>query len=398
MSPDLALDSTTRAVASPLMPVYDELPFSPVRGEGVWLWDGAGRRVLDMWGGHAVALLGHGHPRLLRALREQGERLLFQSNVLPLAVREEAAARLVAFAPPGLGHVFFVNTGAEANENALRLAVRRTRRSRVLAVEGGFHGRSAASGAVTAGAARWFAFPRAPFDVTVVPRGDLDALAAALAAGDVAALILEPVQGVGGAVDLGRDYLAGARELTRQSGALLVFDEVQCGMGRTGWPFAAQRAGVTPDLLTVAKGLAGGFPAGAVLASDEVAAGIGKGDLGSTFGGGPLACAMTIAVLDAIEESDLLPRVRAVSAYLGERCLVGPVESVQGAGLLLGLRTRRPAREVVGELLRRDVLAGGSSDPHVLRVLPPLTLAPEHVDVFVAALADVPPTSAGASR
>jgi acetylornithine/succinyldiaminopimelate/putrescine aminotransferase len=390
MSPDVTCDASTAAVDSPLLPVYDELPYSPVRGEGVWLWDAAGRRVLDMWGGHAVALLGHAHPHLVAALREQGERLIFQSNVLPLALREEAATRLVAFAPPGLSRVFFVNSGAEANENALRLALRHTGRGRVVAVEGAFHGRSAAGGAVTWGAQRWFGFPRAPFEVTFVPRGDLDALAAALAAGDAAAFIAEPVQGVAGAYELGGDYLLAARELTRDSGTLLVFDEVQCGMGRTGWPFAAQMYGVTPDLLTVAKGLAGGFPAGAVLATDEVVAGVGKGDLGSTFGGGPLACAMILAVLDAIAEAELLPRVRAVSAYLRERCVVGPVTAVQGAGLLLGLRTTRPAREVVAELLRRDVLAGGSADPHVLRLLPPLVLAPEHVDRVAEALAELP--------
>jgi acetylornithine/succinyldiaminopimelate/putrescine aminotransferase len=382
---------TVLAETSPgaLMPVYDELPFSPVRGEGVWLWDEGGRRVLDMWGGHAVALLGHAHPHLLAALSRQAAALMFQSNVLPLVVREQAAARLLAFAPPGLAHVFFVNSGGEANDNALRLALRHTGRTRVVAVEGAFHGRGAASGAVTWGSAKWYRFPRAPFDVTFVPRGDVAALAGALGP-DVAAFAVEPIQGVAGAFDLGREYLAAARELTRAAGALLLLDEVQCGMGRTGWPFAAQMHGVEPDLLTVAKGLAGGFPAGAVLATEEVAAGLGKGDLGSTFGGGPLACALVLAVLDAIEEAELLPRVRAVSAYARERCRVGPVTSIQGAGLLLGLRTSRPARQVVSELLARDVIAGTGADPHVLRILPPLVVTPEHVDLLAAALADLP--------
>jgi acetylornithine/N-succinyldiaminopimelate aminotransferase len=388
-----ATNDTLTAPAPPasLLPVYDELPYSPVRGDGVWLEDAAGRRVLDLWGGHAVALLGHGHPRLLAALRQQSEALLFQSNVLPLALREQAARRLVGFAPEGLPHVFLVNSGAEANENALRLALRRTGRERVVAVEGSFHGRTAASGAVTWGSAKWFAFPRPPFDVTFVPRGDLAALEAALAGGDVAALIVEPVQGVAGAIDLGREWLQGARELTRRAGALLIADEVQCGMGRTGWPFACQMHGVTPDLLTVAKGLAGGFPAGAVLASDDAVHGIGKGSLGTTFGGGPLACALIVAVIDAIEEEGLLDNVRQVSARVRERCRVGPVVGFEGAGLLLGLRTRRPAKELVGELLARDILTGGSGDPHVLRILPPLTLAAEHVDHLAAALAELQP-------
>ena len=383
-------DTSTAAPPGHLLPVYDELPYSPVRGEGVWLEDAAGRRVLDLWGGHAVALLGHGHPRLLAAVRAQSEALLFQSNALPLALREEAAARLVAFAPTGLTHVFLVNSGAEANENALRLALRRTGRTRIVAVEGSFHGRTAASGAVTWGAAAsWYGFPRPPFDVTFVPRGDLDALAAALGP-DAAALIVEPVQGVAGAVDLGHGWLQAARELTSRAGALLIADEVQCGMGRTGWPFACQMHGVTPDVLTVAKGLAGGFPAGAVLASDEAVAGVGKGALGSTFGGGPLACASILAVLDAIAQEGLLERARAMSDLFVTRCVVGPVTGTQGAGLLLGLRTRRPAKEVVGELLARGILAGGSADKQVVRILPPLVVAEEHVDRLAAALAELP--------
>ena len=385
------MDETALAAAtSHLLAVYDELPYSPVRGDGVWLEDAAGRRVLDLWGGHAVALLGHGHPRLLAALGEQSAALLFQSNALPLELRERAATRLAAFAPAGLDHVFFVNSGAEANENALRLALRRTGRGRVVAVEGAFHGRTAASGAVSWGAAKsWYGFPRPPFDVTFVPRGDLDALAAALGP-DVAALIVEPVQGVAGAVDLGREWLRTARELTRKAGALLIADEVQCGMGRTGKPFACQLHDVVPDLLTVAKGLAGGFPAGAVLASDEVVAGVGKGALGSTFGGGPLACALVLAVLDAIAAEGLLARVPALEAHVRATCVAGPVESIQGAGLLLGLRTRRPAKQVVGELLAHDVLAGGSADPHVLRILPPLVLTERHVDRLAAVLAELP--------
>ena len=389
-------DTSAPAAGRHLLPVYDELPYSPVRGDGLWLEDAAGRRVLDLWGGHAVALLGHGHPRLLAALREQSAALLFQSNALPLGIRDEAAARLAAFAPAGLSRVFFTNSGAEANENALRLALRRTGRTRIVAVEGAFHGRTAAAGAVSWGAASsWYGFPRPPFEVTFVPRGDLDALAAALSAApesgaDAAALILEPVQGVAGAVDLGHQYLQAARELTSRAGALLIADEVQCGMGRTGWPFACQMHGVTPDLLTVAKGLAGGFPAGAVLATDEVAAGVGKGVLGSTFGGGPLACALILAVLDTIAADDLLASARRASERLCERCVVGPVVATQGAGLLLGLRTRRPAKEVVAELLDRGILAGGSADPQVVRILPPLTIADEHVDLLAAALAELP--------
>lgn len=376
--------------ASALLPTVAPLGFEPVRGEGVWLFDARGRRVLDFYGGHAVALLGYRHPGLIATLSHQATELFFQSLVVRLDVRERAAARLAAFAPAGLDRVFFVNSGAEANENALRLAFRRTGRHRVVAVEGAFHGRTAAAAAVTAGSAAWYGFPRTPFEVTFVPRGDLAALEAALA-DDAAALILEPVQGMAGAVELGAEYLRGARELTRAAGAFLIFDEVQCGMGRSGYPFAAQRYGVTPDLLTVAKGLAGGFPAGALIASDAAAEGLKLGDLGTTFGGGPLACALVEATIAAIEEDGVLARVRALSAELAARCVVGPVVDVQGAGYLLGLRTSRPAKEVLLALLERGVLVGSSADPHVVRLLPPLVLESSHVDLLVAALAEVGP-------
>ena len=387
------MSAATAAEREVLLPVYPHAPFEPVRGDGVWLETRDGRRLLDLYGGHAVALLGYGHPRLLAALAAQAETLFFQSNVVPLAVRAEAARRLLAFGPPGLARAFFVNSGAEANENALRLAFRATGRSRVVAVEGAFHGRTAAAAALTWGAARWYGFPRPPFDVAFVPRGDLAALETVLAAdgGAAAALIVEPVQGQAGAYPLGVEYLAAARDLTRRAGALLIFDEVQCGMGRSGEPFAAQLYGVTPDLLTVAKGLAGGFPAGAVLASAEAAAGLVEGDLGTTFGGGPLACALIEAVLDAIEKEGLLARARNLSERFRATCVVGPVTAIQGEGLLLGLRTRRPAKEVHLELLARGIFTGTSGDPHIVRLLPPLVLGDEHVDLLAAALAELAP-------
>jgi acetylornithine/succinyldiaminopimelate/putrescine aminotransferase len=262
-----------------------------------------------------------------------------------------------------------------------------------VALEGAFHGRTAGAAALTWKSERWYAFPRTPFDVTFVPRGNLDALEAALGAGasDVAALIAEPIQGQAGAVALGADYLSAARELTRKAGALLIFDEVQCGMGRTGHPFAAQAYGVTPDVLTTAKGLAGGFPAGALLVSDEVSAGLKHGDLGTTFGGGPLACALIETVIDTIETEGLMPRVRVLSQILRETCRVGPVTDIQGDGFLLGLRTSRPARQIVDELLDHGIMAGTSGDPDIVRLLPPLVLEEAHVQTLVKALGEIRP-------
>jgi acetylornithine/succinyldiaminopimelate/putrescine aminotransferase len=375
--------------ASALLPVYDQLAFEPVGGRGCRLETAEGRELLDFYGGHAVALLGYRHPALVSSVAAQAERLFFQSNVVPLAVRERAARRLADFAPAGLDSVFLVNSGAEANENALRVALKATGRGTVVALEGAFHGRTAAAGAVTWGA-RWYGFPRPPFDVRFVPREDLEALARELARGDVAALIVEPVQGVAGAVALSDGYLAAARELTERHGSLLIFDEVQCGMGRSGAPFVAQAAGVTPDLLTTAKGLAGGFPAGALLLSPPLAATLGVGDLGTTFGGGPLACALIEATLAAIEDEGLLANVAARAAEIRAACAVGPVVAIGGRGLLVGLRTSRPARQVQGELLERGILVGTSSDPHVVRLLPPLVLEAGDVAELAAALAELP--------
>ena len=374
--------------ASALLDVFDQLALRPVRGEGATLFTASGERYLDFYGGHAVALLGYGHPALVAALDRQARTLFFQSNVVPLDVRERAAASLVRFGPPGLTRAFFVNSGAEANENALRIAFAATGRARVVAVEGAFHGRTAAAGAVTAGHERWYGFPSQPFAVSWVPFDDAAALAAAVT-GDVAAVIVEPVQGVAGARALSRGFLAAARETATAAGALLVFDEVQCGMGRTGHPFAAQAHGILPDLLTTAKGLAGGFPAGAVLVGEGLAAGIRKGALGTTFGGGPLAMALVEAVIATIERDGLLERVRRLSARLQRECVTGPVTAVQGMGFLLGLRTAPPAKEVLARLRERRILAGGSADAHVVRLLPPLILEDAHVDELVAALKEM---------
>ena len=372
------------------LPVYAQLDLHPVGGEGPWLVLADGRRILDMYGGHAVAALGYGHPRLVAALQDQVQRLTFQSNLLPLELRARACEALARFAPPGLDRVFLVNSGAEANENALKLSFRAPERTRVVAVEGAFHGRTAAAAAVTWGSEKWYGLPRKPFDVSFVSPRDPAALAHKVGA-DTAALIVEPVQGVAGAVDLPAEFLAAARRATRDAGAMLIFDEVQCGMGRTGRPFAADYYGITPDIITTAKGLAGGFPAGALITTHEIAAGLKIGELGTTFGGGPMACAAIEAVLAAIRDEGLLERVRILSEQIRRTCVAGPVTAIQGAGFLLGLVCTRPAKEIQAELLERDILAGTSADPRVLRLLPPFTLEPEHVARLAAALAEIAP-------
>ena len=369
-----------------LAPVFAQYPMEVVDAEGVWLQTRDGRRVLDLYGGHAVAALGYKHPGWTRALTRQAEACNFQSNAVPMDVRVRAATRLAKFAGGAFDSVFFVNSGAEANENALRMAFKMTRRTRVVAVEGAFHGRTAAAGAVTWGAqAKWYEFPRAPFEVTFVPRRDLAAIATNVG-DDVAAVIVEPVQGVGGAYDMGAEYLAALRKRCDETGTPLIFDEVQIGVGRSGWPFAANMYGVMPDMITTAKALGNGFPCGALLMAPAVTAAIKLEGLGTTFGGGPMACAVIEAVIDAIENENLLANVRRVSALLRERCSVGPVVDHQGAGFLHGLRVSRPAKEIQTALLARNILTGTSGDPNIVRLLPPYTLTDDHVESLREAL------------
>lgn len=387
----MAASPTPPSVAtSHLARVFSQYPLEVVHAEGVWLTSRDGRRILDYYGGHAVAALGYGHPRWIAALERQAREVLFQTNAIPMEIRERAASRLVAFAGLGLEDVFFVNSGAEANENALRLAFRATGRRTAVALEHGWHGRTAACGAVTWGARdKWYGFPATPFDVRWVSRSDPDAAAAGIDA-DTACVIVEPVQGLAGAYDVPVDVLRALRRRCDEVGAYLIFDEVQCGVGRTGHPFGANRAGVTPDILTTAKALGAGFPVSAMLLAPAVAARLRTEDMGTTFGGGPLACAVVEAVIDIIESEDLLANVERMSALIRERCVVGPVTAVQGAGLLLGLRTTRPAKIVQQELLARGIFAGTAADPHIVRLLPPFTLEASHVDALAAALRELP--------
>jgi acetylornithine/N-succinyldiaminopimelate aminotransferase len=369
-----------------LAPVFAQYPIEVTDAHGVWLKTRDGRRILDLYGGHAVAALGYGHPGWTAALAAQAAACNFQSNAVPMAVRTRAAERLVRFSQLPFASVFFVNSGAEANENALKLAFRITRREKIAAVEGSFHGRTAAAGAITWGARqKWFGFPRTPFDVSFIPRRAVAAIAEHVRE-DTAAVIVEPVQGVGGAFDMGAEFLAALRRRCDETGALLIFDEVQCGIGRTGHPFAANLYGVTPDMITSAKALGNGFPCAALLMSARVAAALTLDCLGTTFGGGPMASAVVEAVLDAIESEELMQHVRRVAAYIRNVCAVGPVVAQQGAGFLIGLVLDRPAKDVQAALLARGILTGTSSDPQVVRLLPPYILEEEHVDLLRDAL------------
>lgn len=374
------------AVSDHLANVYAQFPLEVVDAKGVYLHTPDGRKVLDLYGGHAVAVLGYDHPRWVAALTEQARKLCFQTNAVPLDVRRRAATKLAEFCGLGLNTVFFVNSGAEANENALKLACKITGGTQVIAIENSFHGRTAAAGAVTWGAENsWYGFPRAPFDVTFIKPSDADRLGT-LINDSTAAVIVEPVQGVAGAVDLPKAFLEALRFRCSENGTILIFDEVQCGVGRTGHPFAANMYGVTPDIITTAKALGAGFPVSAMLLADHVASDLKKDMLGTTFGGGPMACAIVETVLDIIESDNLLENVRQRSDEIRKTCMVGPIVGSQGAGLLLGLRTSRPAKDIQAELLKQNILTGTSADPNILRILAPFVLESAHVEQLRQAL------------
>lgn len=369
-------------------PVYSRSATRIESAHGYKVVDENGRQFIDFYGGHAVALLGYQNQGLLKALSDQATQLFFQSNSVNLRIREAACASLIEVAPPGLNRVFLVNSGAEANENALRLACRVTRRRVIVALEGAFHGRTAACAAVTDHSESWYGFPNQPFDVIKIPVEDVEALRSVMTE-EVAAFIFEPVQGVAGAVTVSDHFLQEARKLCTEMGALMIADEVQTGMGRTGKVFAVEHARIVPDLLTVAKGLAAGFPAGALLAPSKWADDLPPGALGTTFGGGPMACALILEVLKQVQEPSLLSNVTRLSQRLQTETLSGPVRGVSGRGFLLGLHVNRPASEVLDELREHGIIAGDAKNKNVVRLLPPLILDDEAVDTLASALREI---------
>ncbi len=379
----------TQPAPAALLPVYAQFPIRPVRGRGSWLVDEDGAEWLDAYGGHAVASTGHSHPAVVRAIAEQAERLLFYSTAVPLPQREALAEKLAELCPDPLGRVFFCNSGAEANENALHLARRQTGRQTIVSLRGGWHGRTAATLACTDGARYEEAARRAGVPLSrKVPFDDIAALDAAVD-DTVAAILVEPIQGFAGARDCSPEFLRAARRLCDERGAVLLFDEVQCGVGRCGAFSAAEAVGVTPDALTFAKGLAGGLPIGAVVASPRLTDSLVLGDLGSTFGGGPVPCAAALANIEVIEREGLVANAVAVGEQLARGARALGVERVTGRGLLLGLHLGRPAAEVQRALFAHRILTGTATDPRVLRLLPPLTFSPREADLLLAGLREV---------
>jgi len=368
---------------------YKKMPVAAERGDGVWIYTSDGDKYLDLYGGHAVAGTGHCHPHVVKALREQSEKLLFYSNLVYSETRARAAEKLVGVAPEKLTKAFFCNSGTEANENAMRMARMFTGRESIVTFTGGFHGRTAdAISATFLGKYREIGKPNVPGHIAA-EFGNIESVRAT-ADESVAAIMLEPIQSMAGVRTAEPKFFRELRTLCDERGIILIYDEVQTGVGRTGdWFFAGSPAGdgVVPDIVTLAKALGSGVPVGACLVSDAVASKIKENDLGTTFGGGMLAMACVTATLEAIENDEMLANVKSIELHLRERLKeVEQVVAVHGRGFLLGLEFADKAAPIHKALLDRKIITGTSSDARVLRLLPPLCLKAEEVDLFVDAL------------
>src|SRR6266446_6985587 len=368
---------------------YKKMPIVAERGEGVWLYTSDGERYLDLYGGHAVAGTGHSHPHVVAAIRAQTEKLLFYSNLVYSEIRARAAEKLISIAPAQLTKVFFCNSGTEANENAMRMARMATGRENIVTFSGGFHGRTAdAISATFLGKYREIGKPNVPGHRRA-EFADIDSVRA-VADDSVAAVMLEPIQSMAGVRMAEPSFYRQVRELCDERGIVLIYDEVQTGVGRTGeWFFAGSAGGdgVAPDIVTLAKALGSGIPVGACLVTEKIASHIKENDLGKTFGGGMVAMAAVRATLEAIENDGMLGNVRVVESYLRERLKeVEQVANVRGRGFLLGLEFVDKAKPIHEALVEHKIITGTSSDANVLRLLPPLCLKKAEVDLFIESL------------
>ena len=368
-----------------LFDVYSLYDIEPVSGKGSYVFTADGTRYLDLYGGHAVISIGHAHPRYVEAVAGQVGRLGFYSNSVKNSLQQQLADRLGRLSGYDSYQLFLCNSGAEANENAMKLASFATGRSKILAFDRAFHGRT--SGAV---AATDNPKIQAPFNATqnveFAPLGDIDAVRAKLSTGEFAAVIVEGIQGVAGIRMVDDDFLRKLRTVCDNTGTLLILDEIQSGYGRTGQFFAHQHAGVRPDIITCAKGIANGFPMGAVLISPDIEA--VKGMLGTTFGGNHLACAAAIAVLDVMAEEHLVENAAETGHYLLERLAEMAKDSdeitdVRGRGLMIGIEIKGDASALRKKLLFEGKIFTGGAGAHTVRLLPALGLTIEQADTFI---------------
>jgi acetylornithine/succinyldiaminopimelate/putrescine aminotransferase len=370
---------------------YAKMNIAVERGRGAWIWTSEGEKYLDLYGGHAVCATGHAHPHIVDALRKQAEKTLFYSNLVYSEIRAGAAEKLVSIAPKSLTKAFFCNSGTEANENAMRMARIATGREKIVTFSGGFHGRTADSISATfLGKYREIGKPNVPHHVSA-EFGDIESVRA-IADRETAAIMLEPIQSMAGVIEADPQYFRVLREICDKNGIVLIFDEVQTGIGRTGqWFFGGSELAdfVEPDIISLAKSLGSGVPVGACLVNKNIASKIKINDLGTTFGGGMLAMAAVLATLEAIENDGMLENAKAVENHLRVRSKEIPnLVALRGRGCLLGMEFSEKYAPVHQKLLHRKIITGTSSNPNVLRLLPSLCVKIEEIDLLIEALTE----------
>lgn len=361
--------------------VYPLFDIEITKGSGCYTYDNEGNEYLDMYGGHAVISIGHSHPYYLQKMSHQMEQLLFYSNSVRNSLQEELAEKLGQASGYEDYSLFLVNSGAEANENALKLASFHTGRKKVVAFGKAFHGRTSAAVRVTDNPKIQAPLNDSP-EVEFLPLNEVNTVKNALKNRDVCAVIIEGIQGVGGIQTPDSDFLQALRQECTETGTVLILDEIQSGYGRSGKFFAHQYAGIRPDIITIAKGMGNGFPIGGVLISPMFNA--VHGMLGTTFGGNHLACAAAIAVLDVMKNENLVTNAANTGAYLIEKMKSFPkIKEIRGKGLMIGIEMEMPAKELRNKLLFEEKVFTGASGTHVIRLLPPLTLTTGDADVFL---------------
>jgi len=368
-----------------LFNVYPLFDITPIKAEDVYVFDENKTKYLDLYGGHAVISIGHSHPEYVKSISEQVSKLGFYSNSIQNPLQEELAKQIIEFSNCENYNLFLCNSGAEANENALKLASFKTEKSKVIAFKNSFHGRTSAAVAATDNP-KIIAPINAQQEVEFVELGDLFAIEKSLQNGNVCAVIIECIQGVGGLDESTTHFYKTLELLCNKYHTLLIADEVQSGFGRTGDFFAFQKHGIHPDIISMAKGMGNGFPIGGILIHNKIEASYGI--LGTTFGGNHLACAASLAVIKVLKEEQLLENTKAVSAYFIEKAKSIPqLKSLKGRGLMLGLEFDFPVAQLRNALIHKhQMFTGSSNNPNLLRILPPLTIQKAHIDVFIDAL------------